>query len=79
MQCDLLGIFYLAKTAQDYGLTCINSAFEMITVKSDRTRWCCGSEAGFIDGVSALYSVEGFKNKHKKIQLVVENISSPEL
>lgn len=65
MQCDLLDIFYSAKTAQDYGLTCINSAFELITVRSDRTRCCCGSEAGFTDGASALCSGHGFINKHK--------------
>lgn len=65
MQCDLLDILYSAKPAQDYGLTCINSAFELITVKSDRTRCCCGSESGFTDEASALYSVYGSKNKHK--------------
>lgn len=66
VQYDLLDTFYLAKSAQDYGLNCINSSFELVTVKSDRTRCCCGSEAGFTDGASAWYCVFGFKNKHKK-------------
>lgn len=52
----------------------MSSAFELVTVKDDRTRCCCGSEAGFTDG-----AVYGFKNKHKKIQVMVGNISSPEL
>lgn len=50
MQYGLLDIFYLAKTVQDCGLNCINSAVELITVRSDRTRHCYGSEARFTGG-----------------------------
>lgn len=66
MQYGLLDIFYLVKTVQDCGLNCINSAVELVTVKSERTRCCCGSEARFTDRESALYCVYSFKNRHKK-------------
>lgn len=58
-------------------MDCINSAVELITVKTGRC--CCGSEARFTDGESALYCVYSFKEKALKVQTMVENTSSPEL
>lgn len=58
---------------------CINSAVELITVKTGRTRCCYGSEMRFTDGESALYCVHSFKEQTLKIQMMVENTSSPEL
>lgn len=54
LQYGLLDVFYLAKTIYDCALNCINSAVELVTIKSERTRHCYGSEARFTDGESGL-------------------------
>lgn len=53
----------VGKDSARVGLNCVNFPVELVTVKTDRIRCCCGSEERFTDGESALYCAYSFKNK----------------